>query len=164
MKSHRKGARRRANAWRARKADVRLPGKANSISHGARPVHLIITMIKWIRTSRLSIKNGVPPRQSPQQSPRPRRIAPSSRRTPRSTRSPARRSSATCAPNQLLRHTHAGTAEHARGCARSRARTGTGKECHMCGSSGERGALLGESNKSVQPFALDSLPLYNQLH
>ena len=26
--------------------------------HGARPVHLIITMIKWIRTSRLSIKKG----------------------------------------------------------------------------------------------------------
>ena len=25
-------------------------------SHGARPVHLIITMIKWTRTSRLSIK------------------------------------------------------------------------------------------------------------
>jgi len=28
----------------------------NSNSHGARPVHLIFTMIKWIRTSRLSIK------------------------------------------------------------------------------------------------------------
>ena len=27
--------------------------------HGARPVHLIITMIKWIRTSRLSIKNTI---------------------------------------------------------------------------------------------------------
>jgi len=26
-------------------------------AHGARPVHLITTMIKWIRTSRLSIKN-----------------------------------------------------------------------------------------------------------
>ena len=25
---------------------------------GARPVHLIVTMIKWIRTSRLSIKNS----------------------------------------------------------------------------------------------------------
>ena len=33
-----------------RKVDVRLPGKGNSNSHGARPVHLIITMIKWIRT------------------------------------------------------------------------------------------------------------------
>ena len=32
-----------------RKADVRLPGKGNSNSHGAGPVHLIITMIKWIR-------------------------------------------------------------------------------------------------------------------
>ena len=41
------------------KVDVRLPGKGNSISHGARPVHLIITMIKWIRTSRLSIKNSL---------------------------------------------------------------------------------------------------------
>ena len=29
-----------------------LPGKGNFKSHGARPVHLIITM-KWIRTSRL---------------------------------------------------------------------------------------------------------------
>jgi len=27
--------------------------------HGARPVHLIITMIKWIRTSRLSMKNSL---------------------------------------------------------------------------------------------------------
>ena len=33
-----------------------LPRKGNSNFHGARPVHLIITMIKWIRTSRLSIK------------------------------------------------------------------------------------------------------------
>ena len=29
-------------------------------SHGARPVHLIITMIKWFRTSRLSIKHSLP--------------------------------------------------------------------------------------------------------
>ena len=35
------------------------PPKGNSNSHGARPVHLIITMIKWIRTSRLSIKNSL---------------------------------------------------------------------------------------------------------
>ena len=42
-----------------RKVDVRLPGKGNSNSHGARPVHLIITMMKWIRTSRLSIKNSL---------------------------------------------------------------------------------------------------------
>ena len=42
-----------------RKVDARLPGKGNSNSHGARPVHLIITMIKWIRTSRLSIKNSL---------------------------------------------------------------------------------------------------------
>ena len=37
----------------------RLPGKGNSNSHGARPVHLIITMITWIRTSRLSIRNSL---------------------------------------------------------------------------------------------------------
>ena len=36
-----------------------LPGKGNSNSHGARPVHLIITMIEWIRTSRLSMKNSL---------------------------------------------------------------------------------------------------------
>jgi len=40
-----------------RKVDVRLPGKGNLTPHGARPVHLIITMITWIRTSRLSRKN-----------------------------------------------------------------------------------------------------------
>jgi len=41
--------------------DVRLHvlGKGNSNSHGARPVHLIITVIEWIRTSRLSIKNSL---------------------------------------------------------------------------------------------------------
>ena len=44
---------------RFRKVDVRLPGKGNSNSHGARPVHLIISMIKWTRTSRLSIKNSL---------------------------------------------------------------------------------------------------------
>ena len=38
------------------KVDVRLPGEGNSDSHGARPVHLIISTMKWIRTSRLSIK------------------------------------------------------------------------------------------------------------
>jgi len=43
----------------ARKVDVRLPGKGNSNSHGARPVYLIITMMKWIRTSRLSILNSL---------------------------------------------------------------------------------------------------------
>ena len=42
-----------------RKVDVRLPGNGNSNSHGARPVHLIIMMIKWIRTSRLSTKNSL---------------------------------------------------------------------------------------------------------
>jgi len=38
---------------------TRLPGKGNPNSHGARPVHQIISMIKWIRTSRLSIKNSL---------------------------------------------------------------------------------------------------------
>ena len=33
--------------------------KGNSNPHGARPVHLIITMIKWVRTRRLSIKNSL---------------------------------------------------------------------------------------------------------
>ena len=41
-----------------RKVDVRLPGKGNSNSRGARPVHPIITMIKWTQTIRLSIKNS----------------------------------------------------------------------------------------------------------
>ena len=39
-----------------REVDARLPGKGNSNSYGARPVHQIISMIKWIRTIRLSIK------------------------------------------------------------------------------------------------------------
>ena len=38
-----------------RKVHVRLPGKGNSKSHGARPIHLITTMMKWIRISRWSI-------------------------------------------------------------------------------------------------------------
>ena len=33
--------------------------KINSNSNGARPVRLIITMIKWIRTSRLTIENSL---------------------------------------------------------------------------------------------------------
>ena len=31
----------------------------DQVSHGARPVHLILTMVKWIRTGRLSIKNSL---------------------------------------------------------------------------------------------------------
>ena len=38
---------------------AQLPGKGNSNSHGARPVRLIITMIKWIRTSTFSIKKSL---------------------------------------------------------------------------------------------------------
>ena len=41
-----------------RRVDVRLPEQGNASSHGARPVHLIIAMMKWIRTSRLSIKKS----------------------------------------------------------------------------------------------------------
>ena len=42
-----------------RKVDIRLPEKVNSNSHGARPVHQIISMIKWICTSTLSMKNSL---------------------------------------------------------------------------------------------------------
>ena len=46
--------------WRLpRKVDVRLPEKGSKSSHGARPVRLIISMIEWIRTSWLSIKNSL---------------------------------------------------------------------------------------------------------
>ena len=45
--------------------DVTAHAKGNSNFHGARPVHLIITMIKWIRTRRLSIKNSLSHRPSP---------------------------------------------------------------------------------------------------
>ena len=38
---------------------VRLPEKKHSNSHGARPVYWIITMISWIRTSKLSTKNSL---------------------------------------------------------------------------------------------------------
>ena len=41
------------------KVDVRLPAQGILNSHGARPVYLIIAMIKWIRTSRLSIKKSL---------------------------------------------------------------------------------------------------------
>jgi len=42
-----------------RQVDTRLPGRGNSNSHGAQPVHQVSSMIKWIRTSRLSIKNSL---------------------------------------------------------------------------------------------------------
>jgi len=59
------GARRRCMRGRIgqglshRKVDARLPGKGYSNSHGARPIYLIITVIKWIRTSRFSIINSL---------------------------------------------------------------------------------------------------------
>jgi hypothetical protein len=43
-------------AW---KVDIRLPGKGNSTSQGARPVEQNISIIKWIRTSRLSMKKSL---------------------------------------------------------------------------------------------------------
>jgi len=57
----------KANLLLARWAGVKVANESNkhgvaanpgTNSHGARPVHLIITMIKWIRTSRLSRKNS----------------------------------------------------------------------------------------------------------
>jgi hypothetical protein len=42
-----------------RKVVVRLPGKEESNSHEPRPVHLIITTMKWIQTSRLPIKKSL---------------------------------------------------------------------------------------------------------
>ena len=48
------------------KVDIRLPGKGTSNSHGARPVHIIITLITWIRIGMLSIKSSFsPPHQLP---------------------------------------------------------------------------------------------------
>ena len=42
----------------SKKVDVRLPGKGHSNSPGAKPIHPIITMITWVKTSRLSMKNS----------------------------------------------------------------------------------------------------------
>ena len=39
--------------------NARLPGNENANSHGARSVHQIISMIKWIRTSKLSDKKSL---------------------------------------------------------------------------------------------------------
>ena len=47
------------------KVDARLPGKGDLNSHGAKPIHLIITVIELIRTSRLSIKNALPGSEIP---------------------------------------------------------------------------------------------------
>ena len=43
-----------------RQVDARQPGKGKANSYGARPVHLIVTMMKWTLTSRMSIKNSPP--------------------------------------------------------------------------------------------------------
>jgi len=42
-----------------RKADIGLAGKGKLQSYGVRPVHQIISITKWIRTSRLSIKDSL---------------------------------------------------------------------------------------------------------
>ena len=42
-----------------RKVDVRLPGQGNSNPRGVSPVHLIITIITWLRTSKFSLKNSL---------------------------------------------------------------------------------------------------------
>ena len=47
----------RGNSWPPEATWQKLNGGENS--HGARPVHQIIALIKWIRTSRLSIKISV---------------------------------------------------------------------------------------------------------
>jgi len=36
-----------------------IDARVDSNSHGARPVHQIISMIQWIRTSRLSVNNSL---------------------------------------------------------------------------------------------------------
>jgi hypothetical protein len=47
------------------KVDFKLPGKGNSNFHGARQVHLIIAMTKWIRTRRLASGPYCTPHSSP---------------------------------------------------------------------------------------------------
>ena len=42
-----------------RKVDMRLHGKGDSDFHGARLVHQIMSMIRWIRTRRFSIKKSL---------------------------------------------------------------------------------------------------------
>ena len=70
-----------------RNVDIRLPVKGNSNSHGARPVHQIISMMKWIWIYRLSIENSLsggahgcvveaPSRDSPYCTPYTPRLAP----------------------------------------------------------------------------------------
>ena len=44
---------------KVRKVDVRLPGKWQLKSHGARPVHPILKLMRWTRTSRLSAKKSL---------------------------------------------------------------------------------------------------------
>ena len=43
----------------SRMVDIRLPEKREFKLHGASPVHQIISVIKWIQTSRLSVYNSL---------------------------------------------------------------------------------------------------------
>ena len=43
----------------SRKVEIRRPGEGISSSHGARPVYLINTMIKWIRASGLPLTTSI---------------------------------------------------------------------------------------------------------
>jgi len=57
----------RADVQEEEAAAVTKSGKAGKLPrYGARPIHLIITMIKWIRTRRLSIKSCQQVRQGRQ--------------------------------------------------------------------------------------------------
>jgi len=67
------GETREARACPARSRAAVSRSKGDSNSHGARPVHLIITMIKWIRTSRLSTKNSLSLPERPEKHGRVRR-------------------------------------------------------------------------------------------
>ena len=53
------GFRAQGSGSRVQGSGFRVAFKGNSNAHGARPVHQIISMINWIRTSRLSIKNSL---------------------------------------------------------------------------------------------------------
>ena len=46
-----------SHLWPDKWTTLTLTGNSNA--HGARPVHQIISMIKWIRTRKLSIKNSL---------------------------------------------------------------------------------------------------------
>ena len=98
-------------------------------SHGARPVHLIITMIKWTRTSRVSVKNSFSPQRHPHTlHPTPYTLNPT--------------------PYTLLNLTP---------YTRSGARGGTGKRCQGWGVRGREGRQEGDQG-TPQPSTPNSKP------